>query len=130
MFQPVLFSAWLIMYTLVGSVKERSELDLLELASQLPQGPNRVRTHVVCTSSASVRSCGFYASYACVHDICLVMAYAKQTAQIDVAFEDSSKNGCKGGLCTEQSGQQGLVLHASSVSSSQLTSQRAYFGET
>lgn len=83
------------MYTLVGSVKKLSELDLLELASQLPQGLNRVRTHVVCTSSASVRSCGYYASYACVHDICLVMAYAKQTAQIDVAVEDSSKNGCK-----------------------------------
>lgn len=44
------------------------------------------------------------------------MAYAKKTAQIDMAFEDSSKNGCKGGLRTEQSSQQSPAVRASSVS--------------
>ncbi len=58
------------------------------------------------------------------------MDYAKQTAQIDVVFEDSSKNGCKSGLRTEQSSQQSPVVRASSVSSSQLTFQRALFGQT
>ncbi len=60
---------------------------------------------------------------------CLIMGYAK-AAQIDVAFRDSSKNDCKGGLRTEQSSQQSPVVLTSSVSSSQLSFQRAVSRQT
>ena len=54
----------------------------------------------------------------------------KQAAQINVASEDSSNNGCKGRLRTEQSSQQSPVVHTTSVSSSQLNFQRAVSRQT
>ncbi len=91
--------------------------------------------HTFAQAVPACAAVSFYALYACVHDkvprdICLFMAYANNQAQIDVAFEGSSKNGCKGGLHTEQSSQQSPVALTSSASSSQLTFQRAISRQT
>ena len=56
--------------------------------------------HTFAQAVPACAAVSFYALYACVHDkvprdICLFMAYANNQAQIDVAFEGSSKNGCK-----------------------------------